>query len=116
MITSEWMVVLEVLKRAGASPVDADMLECLLEQLLEAEPDSAQPLALLADDRCSLHLTVTADHLAEAIVIAVLRWHNVSSRLGVDGWDACRAEVMTKVDFDREAERLTGRAWRLEEL
>jgi hypothetical protein len=107
MNTNQWVVVLEVVKRAAASPVDAEVLQCLLEHLCEAEPDGAQPLALLADDRYSLHLSVTTDHLSEAVVIAVLRWENVSRRLGVDGWDARRAEIMTKVDFEAEAVRLT---------
>lgn len=115
MTTGEWMVVLEVVRRPGAAPVDAGLLRQLLEQLCEAEPDGAQPLALLADDRYALHLSVTADHVTEAIVIASFRWANVSDRLGLDGWDSRRAEVMTKDEFDAEAQPLAGRAWRLGE-
>jgi hypothetical protein len=107
MTTSQWMVVLEVVKRRDASPVDTEVLQRVLEQLCEADPHSCQPLALLADDRYSLHLSVTASHLSEALMIAVLRWENVSKRLGVDGWDARRAEVMTKADFEAEAQHLT---------
>jgi len=104
MTTSQWMVVLEVVRRRQASTVDTELLQRVLEQLCEADPHSCQPLALLADDRYSLHMSVTASHLSEAIMIAVLRWENVSKRLGVAGWDARRAEVMTRADFEAEAQ------------
>ncbi len=102
------MVVLEVVKRPSASQVDPGVLKRLLGLLCEAEPQGARPLALLADDRYALHLSVTADHVAEAIVIAVFRWENVSKQLGLAGWDASRAEVMTKADFQAEADSLAG--------
>lgn len=111
-MTSHWMVVLEVVRRPSASAVDADVLQRLLELLCEAESEGAQPLALLAQDRYALHLSVTADNVPEAIVIAVFRWENVSARLGLDGWDPRRAEVMTKADFEEEAQTLVGHAWR----
>ncbi len=111
-MTSRWMVVLEVVRRPGGSPVDADVVHGLLELLCEAEPEGAQPLALLAEDRYALHLSVTADHMPEAVAIAVFRWENVSRRLSLDGWDARRVEVMTKADFEAEAQALTGSPWR----
>jgi len=106
------MVVLEVVRRASTPPVGADVLQGLLELLCEAEPQGAQPLALLAEDRYALHLSVTADNVPEAIVTAVVRWENVTKRLGLHGWDARRAEVMTKVDFEKEAQTLVGPTWR----
>lgn len=113
MTTSNWMVVLEVVRRSSASPVDAGMVKRLLELLCEAEPEGAQPIALLADDRYALHLSVSADHVAEAVVIAMFRWDNVSKRLGLEGWDARRAEVMLKADFEAETQPLAGRGWQL---
>ncbi len=112
MMTSNWMVVLEVVRRPGALPVDADVLRRVLALLCEGGPDGAQPIALLTDDRYALHLRVTACHVSEAIVVGVRRWERVSTRLGLHGWDARRAEVMTTAEFEAEAEPLAGSAWR----
>ena len=110
---SNWVVVLEVVRCPSASSVDAHVLERLLEVLCEAEASGAEPLALLTKDRYALHLSVTADHVAEAISIAVFRWENVSRQLCLDGWEARRAEVITKADFEAESHRLAGcRGWR----
>lgn len=98
-----WVVVLEAVKRPGASPVGADVLTRFLHLLCQAEPRGADPIALVADDRYALHLSVTADDLSQAIVIAVLRWKNVSGQLSLHGWDVRRAEVMTRADFKAEA-------------
>lgn len=114
-MTSDWVVVLEVVRRPSASPVDAGVVGRLLELLCEAEPEGAEPIALLADDRYALHLSVSADHVAEAIVIAMFRWENVTKRLGLDGWDARRAEVMLRAEFEAEAQPLVGPTWRLRE-
>lgn len=115
MTTGSWMVVLEVVRRPDALPVDAEGLRRVLALLCEAEPDGAQPIALLTDDRYALHLSVTACHVSEAIVVAVRRWEGVSARLGLHDWDARRAEVMTTDEFEAEveAEALAGSAWRL---
>ncbi len=51
MMTSHWMVVLEVVRGPSASAVEAGVLHGLLELLCEAEPEGAQPLALMAQDR-----------------------------------------------------------------
>lgn len=50
-MTSHWMVVLEVVRGPSASAVEAGVLHGLLELLCEAEPEGAQPLALMAQDR-----------------------------------------------------------------
>ncbi len=114
-MTNDWVVVLEVVRGPLATPVDADVLRRLLKLLCEAEPEGAQPLALVADDRYALHLSVTAASIPEAIVIALVRWENLSSRVGLDGWDPRRAEVITRADFDQEAQTIIGDGWRLVE-
>ncbi len=114
-MTTDWVVVLEVVRRPIASPVDAVMLQRLLELLSEAEPAGHHPVALLAEDRYALHLSVLADNIPEAVIIAVFRWENVSSRLGLDGWDARRAEVITRDDFEAEAQTLVDQTWGLGE-
>lgn len=98
-----WVVVLEVVRRPGASPVGADVLKRFLHLLCQAEPAGADPIALVADDRYALHLSVAADDVSQAIVIAVLRWKNVSGQLNLDGWEVRRAEVMTRAEFKAEA-------------
>lgn len=114
MLTAvQWMVVLEVVRGPGATEVDARVLTSLLEVLSQAEPGSEEPLALQADDRYALHLSVNADDVAEALLIAVLRWKEASRQLGLIGWDGRRAEVMTKVDFEREAEPLADAVWQV---
>ena len=110
-MTTDWVVVLEVVRRRVASPVDGDMLQRLLELLCEAEPEGAEPVALHAEDRYALHLSVTADKIPEAVMTAVFRWENVSTRLGLHGWDARRAEVITRDDFEDEAHTLVDHTW-----
>ncbi|HWI05500.1 MAG TPA: hypothetical protein VNT52_16965 [Acidimicrobiales bacterium] len=105
-MTIDWVVVLEVVRRPIASPVDGAVLQRLLQLLFEAEPKAAEPIVLHSDDRYALHLSVRADSIPEAVMIAVLRWENVSRRLGLGGWDARRAEVITQDDFDEEAHTL----------
>ena len=107
-MTSDWMVVLEVVRRPIATPVNPAALQALLELLSESEPQRAQPIVLLAQDRYALHLAVTADNIPEAVITAIVRWQNVSIRLRLDGWDAHRAEVMTKDDFQKAAVTVVG--------
>ena len=110
-MTTEWVVVLEVVRRPIASSVDGDVLRRLLELLSKAEPDGAKPVALHAEDRYALHLSVTADSIPEAVMTAVFRWENVTSRLGLGGWDPRRAEVITRNDFEEEALTLVDHSW-----
>lgn len=106
-----WVVVLEAVRRPGAIDIESRVLTGLLEVLSRAEPDGVQPLALLASDRYALHLSVTADDVSEALLIAVLRWKEATRHLGLTGWDGRRAEVMTKIDFDLEAQPLADCIW-----
>ena len=110
-MTIDWVVVLEVVRRPIASSIDGDVLQGLLRLLFEADPRRAQPVALHVDDRYALHLCVHADSIPEAVMIAVYRWQNVSSRLGLSGWDPRRAEVITRDDFDEEAQGLVDHTW-----
>jgi hypothetical protein len=114
-MTTEWVVVLEVVRRRIASSVDGDVLQRLLELLSEAEPEGAEPVALHAEDRYALHLSVTADNIPEAVMTALFRWENVTSRLGLGGWDPRRAEVITRDDFEEEAQTLVDHTWGLGE-
>lgn len=100
---TRWIVVLEVVRGPGATQVDVAVLGELLEVLSRAEPDSAQPIALQTEDRYALHLSVDADDVSEALMIAVIRWKEASRQLSVSGWDGRRAEVMTETDFEIEA-------------
>lgn len=106
MTTTDWVVVLEVVRCPSTSPIDAESLRRLLQLLCDAEPEAAQPVALLAHDRYALHLSVRAEDIPEAIVVATFRWRNMSTALGLEGWEARRAEVMTKAEFDQEAHGL----------
>lgn len=115
LTTTPWIVVLEVVRGPGATHVGVEMLTNLLELLRRAEPDGAHPLALLTDDRYALHLSVRADDLGQALLIAVLRWKEVSRQLGLGGWNARRAEVITRVDFEMEAQPLADSIWRVTE-
>lgn len=114
-MTTEWVLVLEVVRRPTASPVDGELLQRLLKLLSEAEPERAQPVALHAEDRYALHFTVTADNIPDAVMTAVCRWENVTSRLGLVGWDPRRAEIITREDFDEEAQTLVDDSWGLGE-
>lgn len=116
MTTTEWIVVLEVVRGPIASSVDGDVLRRLLELLSEAEPEGAEPVGLYAEDRYALHLSVTADNIPEAVITAVFRWGNVTSRLGLGGWEPRRAEVITRNDFEEEALTLVDHAWGLPKL
>lgn len=107
----DWVVVLEVVRRPNASPVDGLVLVRLLELLAQAEPDGAPPVALVADDRYALHLSVSAENIPEAVLTTVFRWENVSARLGLEGWDARRAEVVTRDDFEKEAQAFADRTY-----
>jgi hypothetical protein len=111
----DWVVVLEVVSRPTGALVDADVLRRLLELLSEAEPGGTEPVALHVEGRYALHLSVKADHIAEAVMIAVFRWGNACSRLGLSGWDATRAEAITREDFDEEALALVDHTWGLRE-
>lgn len=104
--TTDWVVVLEVVRGRAASPVDADVLQRLLVLLSEAEPQGVEPVALHAEDRYALHLSVTAEDVAEAAMTAVFRWNNVTTGLGLHGWEPRRAEVITRADFEEEAQTL----------
>lgn len=105
-MTTEWVVVLEVVRRPIASSVDRGVLQRLLELLSEAEPEGAEPVALHAEDRYALHLSVTADSIPDAVITAVFRWENVCTRLALGGWEARRAEVVTRDEYDEEAQTL----------
>lgn len=111
LTTGRWMVVLEAVRRPGATYVDIRALTSLLEVLSRAEPYGSQPLALLAEDRYALHLSVDAEDVSEALLIAVLRWKEATRQLGHTGWDGRRAEVMTTVDFEMEAQPLADCIW-----
>lgn len=102
LMPTRWIVVLEIVGGPGATHVDVAILSKLLEILSRAEPDCAQPVALQAADRYALHLSVDADDIPQALMIAVLRWKEASRQLSVTGWDGRRAEVMTEVDFEIE--------------
>jgi hypothetical protein len=110
-MTIDWVVVLEVVRRPIASSVDGAVLRGLLRLLFEADPRGAQPIALHAEDRFALHLCVHANSIPEAVMIAAYRWENVSSRIGLSGWDPRRAEVITRDDFDEEAQTLVDHTW-----
>ena len=114
LTTVQWMVVLEAVRGPGATQVDVRVLTELLEVLSRAEAGRAQPLALQADDRYALHLSVNAEDVSEALLIAILRWKEASRQLGIAGWHGRRAEVMTEVDFEMEAQPLDC-AWRVTE-
>lgn len=114
LTTTQWMVVLEAVRGPGATQVDVGVLTQLLEVLSRAEPSRAQPLALQADGRYALHLSVNADDVAEALLIAILRWKEASRQLGLTGWNGRKAEVMTEVDFEMEAQPLDC-VWRVPE-
>lgn len=113
LTTTDWMVVLEAVRGPGATPVDTEVLTNLLEVLSRAEPGGVQPLALLTDDRYALHLSVDADDVSEALLLALFRWREVSRQLRLLGWDARRAEVMTRVDFEMESQPLADCIWRV---
>lgn len=115
LTTTRWMVVLEAVRAPGATPIDVRVLTNLLDVLSRAQPSYAQPLALQADDRYSLHLSVNAHDVSEALMIAVLRWKEASGQLGLTGWQGQRAEVMTKADFEKEALPLADSVWRVTE-
>jgi len=104
--TTNWVVVLEVVRRPIASPVDGAVLQRLLQLLYEADPDGCEPVVLYAEDRYALHLSVSASSIPQAVVIAVLRWEDVTKRLGLGGWDPQRAEVITWEDFQKESQTL----------
>lgn len=110
-----WVVVLEAVRRPGAVDVDIRVLTGLLEVLSRAEPYGAQPLALLASDRYALHLSVDAEEVSQALLIAVLRWNEATRNLGLTGWEGRRAEVIPRVDFEMEAQPLTDCIWPLAE-
>ena len=113
---TRWIVVLEVVRGAGATRVDVAILGQLLRVLSRAEPDCAEPVALQVEDRYALHLSVDADDVSEALMIAVLRWKEASRQLSVTGWDGRRAEVMTEVDFEIEALPINDPLWRVTEV
>lgn len=115
-MTTEWIVVLEVVRGPMASSVDGDVLRRLLELLSEAEPDGAEPVALQVEGRYALHLSVTANSIPEAVMTVVFRWENLTSRLGLGGWDPRRAEVITRDDFEEEALTLVDHTWGLPKL
>lgn len=115
LTNTAWVVVLEVVRRPGVVDIDTRVLTGLLELLSRAEPYGVQPLALLASDRYALHLSVNADDVSEALLIAVLRWKEATRHLGLTGWDGRRAEVLTKIDFDLEAHPLSDCIWPLAE-
>ena len=113
---TRWIVVLEVVGGPSATHIDVGVLGELLEVLSRAEPDCAQPVALQATDRYALHLSVDADDVSQALLIAMLRWKEASRQLGVTGWDGRRAEVMTEVDFEIEALPISEPLWRATEV
>lgn len=113
---TRWIVVLEVVAGPGATHVDVGVLGELLEVLSRAEPDCAQPVALQAVDRYALHLSVDADDVSEALMIAILRWKEASRQLSVRGWDGRRAEVMTEMDFEIEGLPISDPLWRVTEV
>jgi hypothetical protein len=115
LTTARWMVVLEAVRRPGATYVDIRVLTSLLEVLSRAEPYGSQPLALLAHDRYALHLSVDAEDVSQALMIAVLRWKEATRQLGHTGWDGRRAEVMPKVDFEMEAQPFAECIWQITE-
>jgi hypothetical protein len=109
---TRWIVVLEVVGGPGATHVGVRVLAELLEVLGRAEPDWAQPVALQAADRYALHLSVDADDVSQALLIAMIRWKEASRQLGVTGWDGRRVEVMTEEDFEIEALPIGEPHWR----
>lgn len=111
LTNTAWVVVLEAVRKPGANDIDVRILTGLLEVLSRAEPYGVQPLALLASDRYALHLSVNADDVSEALLIAVLRWKEATRNLGLIGWDGRRAEVLTKIDFELEAQPLADCIW-----
>jgi hypothetical protein len=113
---TRWIVVLEVVRSAGATRVDVGVLREILDVLSRAELNNAEPVALQAQDRYALHLSVEAGDVSEALLIAVLRWKEASRQLSVTGWEGRRAEVMTEMEFEIEALPLNDPLWWVTEV
>lgn len=113
---TRWIVVLEVVGGTDATPVDVGVLREILSVLRRAEPDHAEPIALQAENRYALHLSVDADDISEALMIAIIRWTEASRHVSVMGWEGRRAEVMTEVEYEIEALPLNDPLWRATEV
>ena len=74
-----------------------------LRRLLHAVRDCS-PVALHTPDCCGLQLRVSADGPADALSLALRRWHAAVDDLGDLHWNVVRAEVVTVEQFERECE------------
>ena len=97
MRTKTWIAVLEVTGGDAGVPMDVGALRALLDALADASPR-----ALHDAGRYALQLQVHAATPAEAVFVAVARWHDATRGLGFPEWDVVRAEVMTPEELERE--------------
>lgn len=96
---NEWIVLMEASPGHDGLRLDRRMLQ----QLLRAMPN-ALPVALHHPDRYAVQLQVTAPSPVHALSSVFTEWSEAVDGLGAPVWDVVRAEVLTRVEFERDCQ------------
>lgn len=94
-----WMVLLEAVPSAGASLIDCDTADALLNSLGDEHVG-----ALHRPDRVAVQVSVSAADVAAALAAVLSRWRRAAAHVGLYDWDVVRAEVLTPEEFELDAQ------------
>lgn len=94
---SEWIVLLEAVKRPYSGEIDHEMLSRLLRAV-----GHARSVGLHSPDRYAVQLHVAAAGPLEALSSALAEWSAAIGTVGAAPWELVRVEAMTEAELADE--------------